>query len=70
MKASDIFRAEVEKLSYQFWEERGKPLGSPEEDWFRAEGELRHHFGLPSSIPFDSSMELPFSSMMMGPITL
>ena len=32
--ASDIFHAEVEKLSYQFWEERGKPAGSPEETGF------------------------------------
>jgi len=68
--ASDIFHAEVEKLSYQFWEERGRPLGSSEEDWFRAEAELRHHFGLPPSFPSELSTELPYSSMMMGPITL
>ena len=66
---SDIFHAQVEKLSYQFWEERGRPLGSPEEDWFRAERELRHHFGPSFSLPFDSPMVLPFSSLMMGPIT-
>lgn len=27
----------VEKLAYQLWEQRGSPLGSPEEDWFAAE---------------------------------
>lgn len=27
----------VAKLAYQFWEERGRPFGSPEVDWFRAE---------------------------------
>ncbi len=27
----------VAKLAYQFWEERGRPCGSPEVDWFRAE---------------------------------
>jgi hypothetical protein len=27
----------VAKLAYQLWEERGRPLGSPEVDWFRAE---------------------------------
>ena len=24
-------------LAYQLWLERGRPVGSPEEDWFRAE---------------------------------
>ncbi len=28
-------------LAYQFWEERGCPVGSPEVDWFRAEEEIR-----------------------------
>jgi len=27
-------------LAYQFWQERGCPLGTPEEDWFRAEREI------------------------------
>jgi hypothetical protein len=27
----------VAKLAYQYWEERGRPFGSPEVDWFRAE---------------------------------
>lgn len=27
----------VEKLAYKLWEERGRPLGSPEVDWSRAE---------------------------------
>lgn len=30
----------IEELAYQFWEERGRPLGSPGEDWLRAEKEL------------------------------
>jgi len=28
---------EVARLAYHYWEGRGRPLGSPEEDWFRAE---------------------------------
>jgi hypothetical protein len=40
----DTFHAETEKLAYQFWEERGRPLGSSEEDWFRAERRLQHYF--------------------------
>jgi hypothetical protein len=30
----------VAKLAYKFWEERGRPFGSPETDWFRAEQEV------------------------------
>jgi hypothetical protein len=28
-------------FAYQFWMERGCPVGSPDEDWFRAERALR-----------------------------
>jgi hypothetical protein len=38
----------VAKLAHQLWEERGRPLGSPEQDWFRAEQVVRHHLGLTS----------------------
>jgi hypothetical protein len=31
---------DVAKLAYLFWEERGRPFGSPEIDWSRAEREL------------------------------
>jgi hypothetical protein len=31
---------DVARLAYQFWEERGAPIGSPEVDWARAEREL------------------------------
>jgi len=27
----------VSKVAYKLWEERGRPLGSPEVDWFAAE---------------------------------
>ena len=27
----------IAKLAYQLWLERGRPVGCPEEDWFRAE---------------------------------
>jgi hypothetical protein len=33
--------ADTEKLAYEFWQERGCPEGSPDEDWFRATKELR-----------------------------
>ncbi len=31
---------ELESLAYEYWEERGSPFGSPDEDWYRAEKEL------------------------------
>jgi Protein of unknown function (DUF2934) len=31
---------DIAKLAYALWEARGCPVGSPEEDWFRAEAEL------------------------------
>jgi hypothetical protein len=32
----------VANLAYQLWTERGRPEGSPEEDWFRAQELLRN----------------------------
>ena len=28
-------------LAYSYWQARGCPIGSPEEDWYRAENDLR-----------------------------
>jgi Protein of unknown function (DUF2934) len=32
---------DIERLAYEYWLERGRPVGSPEEDWFRAEEEVK-----------------------------
>lgn len=32
---------EIARLAYSYWEARGFQGGSPEQDWFRAEEELR-----------------------------
>ena len=32
---------EIAVRAYHLWEERGRPIGSPEEDWSRAENEMR-----------------------------
>ena len=32
---------EVARLAHQYWLERGSPIGTPSEDWFRAEDEIR-----------------------------
>ena len=31
---------QIAQLAYQLWEERGRPEGSAEEDWLRAEKQL------------------------------
>jgi hypothetical protein len=31
---------DVARLAYRFWEERGRPLGSPEVDWYQAKREI------------------------------
>jgi len=33
--------AQIARLAYEYWQARGCPGGSPEEDWFRAESELK-----------------------------
>ena len=57
------YSMQIEKLAYRFWEERGCPIGSPEEDWLKAEREFdRELIGPPQ--------RLPFSSLSMGPVTI
>ena len=36
-----IEKEEIAKLAYSYWEARGYEGGSPEEDWFRAETQVR-----------------------------
>jgi len=31
----------IARLAYSYWEARGCPIGSQEDDWYRAENELR-----------------------------
>jgi hypothetical protein len=33
---------DIARLAYSLWESRGRPIGSPEEDWFLAEQQLNH----------------------------
>jgi hypothetical protein len=39
-------REEVARLAYSYWERRGRPHGGHEEDWLRAEAELRRRRSL------------------------
>lgn len=41
VKARDVSYGEVAQLAYYYWEARGRRHGSPEEDWLRAEQELK-----------------------------
>ena len=57
---SNTQHEQIEKLAYRLWEERGGPLGSPDDDWFLAEQEVIHES--------DSPSRLPFSLLVMDPI--
>ena len=37
-----LLRELTQWVAHQLWVERGRPLGSPEDDWFRAEVLLDH----------------------------
>jgi hypothetical protein len=51
-------RQEVESLAYRLWLQRGRPIGSPDVDWFRAEDELGRA---------RLTSDLPLSAYAMGP---
>ena len=57
-------KSEIEQLAYRFWEERGRPQGSPDEDWFRAKEMLLHESQYLSNLL--NRAQLPFSSVKMG----
>lgn len=40
MEADGPTCEEIALRAYALWEDRGRPIGSPEEDWFRAQQEL------------------------------
>ena len=36
--------AQIEALAYQLWVQRGCPIGSDQDDWYRAEEELKNDY--------------------------
>ncbi len=49
MESPCVFDAhQIEERAYQSWVERGCPMGSPQEDWYRAERELISRFATAS----------------------
>ena len=57
---SSSMHAQIAIRAYHRWEKRGRPIGSPEEDWVHAEEELRVLLDVQSP---------PFSSIAMGAVT-
>ena len=57
---SNTEHEQIEKLAFRLWDERGAPLGSPDEDWFRAEQVFKQRWDSPSRVPFSSLMAEPF----------
>jgi hypothetical protein len=39
-ETESMIRQRVCERAYQLWEERGRPEGSPDEDWYLAEREI------------------------------
>ena len=42
---------EIARLAYRIWEERGRPIGSAEVDWYEAERQLQIRGGAVPSSP-------------------
>ena len=40
---TDPEHEKIAGLAYQHWQQRGRPIGTTEEDWFRAEEEIKQH---------------------------
>ena len=38
---------EIARLAYDLWERRGRPMGSPDEDWHQAKEQLKEVSSLP-----------------------
>jgi hypothetical protein len=38
-------QGDVPALAHMYWQQRGCPIGSDQEDWFRAEKELKSRMG-------------------------
>jgi DUF2934 family protein len=49
-KTDPAYVRRVAELAYRYWEQRGRPCGTSEQDWYRAERELETEggvYGLP-----------------------
>lgn len=46
----------VSELAYRYWQKRGCPLGSSDEDWFCAEQEIAREGGAYGALRFDTPL--------------
>jgi hypothetical protein len=42
--SESAMQEDIAKLAYALWQQRGRPFGTPEFDWFEAERKLRESF--------------------------
>ena len=42
VEEAEPLHEQIAALAYALWEQRGRVEGSPEEDWFRAEEQLKN----------------------------
>jgi hypothetical protein len=47
---AEIDETRIAALAYQLWQERGCPIGSDQDDWFRAETMLRSQSEDPAKV--------------------
>jgi hypothetical protein len=66
--SNDIETWRIRRLAHQLWHQRGRPFGSPNDDWFRAERILTirsaelpppREWTPPSGLAFPSEWALP-----------
>lgn len=39
--SGSVDASEIAVRAYELWQDRGRPIGSDQEDWFKAESELK-----------------------------
>lgn len=45
----------VSELAYKYWQSRGCPFGSSDDDWYRAEHEIAREGGAYGALRFDKN---------------
>jgi hypothetical protein len=58
MNDLDVDYKTIQSLAYHLWQERGSPIGSPDEDWFHAQRELHQR----------RTHDLSLYAFAMGPV--
>jgi hypothetical protein len=54
----DVDYETIQTLAYHLWQERGSPIGSPDEDWFHAQRDLHQR----------RTYDLSLYAFAMGPV--